>query len=351
MESGVTEQQSPTGDAAALKALIAPAVARIEQTMQADVAELVGDTAILLADILRYGLFNGGKRIRPLLVVLCHRLCGGARQERNVDEPDGIYRLAIAFEYLHCATLLHDDVIDQASTRRGRPAVNVTFGETAAILAGDFLHARSMLLVGRGGGMPALEIFCGATSAMVDGEFRQLHNAGRYNPVEEDYFAVIMGKTARLIGAACEIGALVAGAGVEIQQALRSYGLHLGCAFQIVDDLLDYQGDAAITGKAVGNDFAEGKMTLPLIIALNRASEVDRQRLLSMLASAEERKSGFAEARSLIERYDGFGRAREKADAMIAEASAQLRLVDQGQDQPERAVLEALAAYVLYRRK
>jgi octaprenyl-diphosphate synthase len=351
MDVAAAGKMNAMADGTALKALIAPDVAAIEKAMEADVAAMAGESAILLTDILRYGLFNGGKRIRPLLAVLSYRLGGGVKRDGGGDDSGDIYRLAIAFEYLHCATLFHDDVIDQASTRRGRPAVNVTFGETAAILAGDFLHARSMLLVGRGGGLRALEIFCEATTAMVDGEFRQLYNAGRYNPAEEDYFAVIMGKTARLIGAACEIGALAAGAGAEVQMALRDYGLHLGCAFQIVDDLLDYQGDAAVTGKAVGNDFAEGKMTLPLIIAINRANQFDQQRLLSMLASAEERKNGFAEARALIERYDGFSLARKKAEAMIAEALAQLGQVAAGQALSERAVLEALAAYVLQRRK
>ncbi len=340
---GATGKFSGTADGPGLMSAIGPDLARIEQAMQNDLATLTTDTAALLADVLRYGLFNGGKRIRPLLTVLCCRLCGG----RDVDAVS----LSIAFEYLHCATLFHDDVIDQAVTRRGRPAVNVAFGETAAILAGDFLHARSMLLVGRGGGIQALEIFCGATSAMVDGEFLQLHNASNYNLAEEDYFAVIMGKTARLIGATCEIGALVGGADLAARQALRNYGLHLGCAFQIIDDLLDYLGDEASTGKSVGNDFREGKMTLPLILAMARAEEKDRKRLLVMLASVDERSRGFAEASALIGRYDGFTLARQKAEANIAEALAQLRIFDQEAVQEERAVLQALTSYVLNRKK
>ncbi|MCX5869615.1 MAG: polyprenyl synthetase family protein [Deltaproteobacteria bacterium] len=344
---GATGQFAGAADGAGLKAAIAPDLARIEQAMQTDLATLTGDMAALLNEVLHYGLFNGGKRIRPLLTVLCYRLCGGSEVKSTVD----IYRLAMAFEYLHCATLFHDDVIDQALTRRGRPAVNVAYGETAAILAGDFLHARSMLLVGRGGGIQALEIFCGATTAMVDGEFLQLHNASRYNLAEEDYSAVIMGKTARLIGATCEIGALVAGADTAAQQTLRDYGLQLGCAFQIIDDLLDYLGDEARTGKSVGNDFREGKMTLPLIIAMTRAEEKDRERLLAMLASGDERKDGFVEACTLIARYDGFAVARHKAEAMIDEALAQLYGFDQAAVQQERAVLEALASYVLNRNK
>ncbi|MDD3815310.1 MAG: polyprenyl synthetase family protein [Desulfocapsaceae bacterium] len=339
----VTEQFAGGTEGAGLMAAIAPDLARIEQAMQSDLATLTADTDALLAEVLRYGLFNGGKRIRPLLTVLCCRLCGG----REVD----VVPLSIAFEYLHCATLFHDDVIDQALTRRGRPAINVAFGETAAILAGDFLHARSMLLVGRGGGVQALEIFCGATTAMVDGEFLQLHNASNYNLAEADYFAVIMGKTARLIGATCEIGALVAGAGIEEQQALNNYGLHLGCAFQIIDDLLDYLGDEAKTGKSVGNDFREGKMTLPLIIAIGRAEEKDRERLLAMLTSVEERTSAFTEATALIARYDGFVLARQKAETIIADALARLRIFDQPAVQAEKAVLEGLAYYVLNRNK
>ncbi|MCG2745823.1 MAG: polyprenyl synthetase family protein [Desulfobacteraceae bacterium] len=340
---GATEQFAGATDGSGLMAAIGPDLARIEQAMQADLATLTSDTDVLLAEVLRYGLFNGGKRIRPLLTVLCSRLCGG----KNVD----VVPLSIAFEYLHCATLFHDDVIDQALTRRGRPAINVAFGETAAILAGDFLHARSMLLVGRGGGVQALEIFCGATTAMVDGEFLQLHNASNYNLAEADYFAVIMGKTARLIGATCEIGALVAGAAIEEQQALNNYGLHLGCAFQIIDDLLDYLGDEAKTGKSVGNDFREGKMTLPLIIAIGRAEEKDRERLLAMLTSVEARTSGFTEASALIARYDGFALARQKAETIIADALVQLRIFDQDAVQRELAVLEGLAYYVLNRKK
>lgn len=343
---GETGKLAGTVDMKGWKAVIAPDLARIEQVMEEDLAEIAGDTAALLGEVLRYGLFNGGKRIRPLLAVLCCRLCGGP-VSGNVD----IHRLAIAFEYLHCATLFHDDVIDRAMTRRGRPAVNVAFGQTAAILAGDFLHARSMLLVGRGGGVPALDVFCGATTAMVDGEFLQLHNARNYNLAEEGYFAVIMGKTARLIGAACEIGALAAGADATACQALRNYGLHLGCAFQIIDDLLDYLGDAAQTGKAVGNDFAEGKMTLPLIIAMARAQDKDRERLLFMLASDQERRTGFAEAGELIARYDGLALARHKAEEMIATALTELHSVDQDAHQSERLVLEALAQYVLNRNK
>jgi octaprenyl-diphosphate synthase len=338
------EQMAGKEEAVDLLAAITPDLVKIEQAMQADLTAIAPDIAPLLNEILHYGLFAGGKRIRPLLAVLCSRLCGGT--------DSGVVSLSIAFEYLHCATLFHDDVIDQAVTRRGKAAVNVAYGETAAILAGDFLHARSMLLVGRGGGIEALEVFCEATAAMVDGEFLQLRNASMLSQNHDEYFAVIMGKTARLIGAACEIGALVAGAGVEASQALRNYGLHLGCAFQIIDDLLDYQGDTVSTGKAVGNDFCEGKMTLPLILALNKAQEKDRQRLLSMLAGgSEERVSLFAEATALISRYEGFTRARRMAEEMADKARAQLQIFDQEAVRQTWSILESLISYVLNRKK
>lgn len=333
---------------AKLKATIAPFVFKIEQAMRKDLAGIAENIAELLDEVVRYGLFNGGKRIRPLLTILCYRFSGG---DMTADSPE-IYRLAIAFEYLHCATLFHDDVIDQATIRRGRPAVNVAYGQTVAILAGDFLHARSMLLVGREGGVQALEIFCEATAAMVDGEFLQLYNANKYNLNEDDYFAVIMGKTARLIGAACHIGALAAGADHAAQQVVQTYGLHLGCAFQIIDDLLDYLGDMSTTGKAVGNDFCEGKMTLPLIIAITRAEEQDKQRLLSFLMSSpEERKKRVVEATRLITHYDGFLLARQKAEAIIATALAELDSLASTKNQLELQILHALAAYVLSRNK
>lgn len=341
MEAGEREEQEQRG--AGLKSAIAPELAKIEEAMQADLATFTGETAELLGEVLQYGLFNGGKRLRPLLAVVCCRLCGG----KNSD----IYGLSIAFEYLHCATLFHDDVIDQAVLRRGRPAVNTLYGETVAILAGDFLHARSMLLVGRMGGIQALEVFCEATAAMVDGEFLQLNNANNYNQNEDDYFAVIMGKTARLIGATCEIGALVAGAESTVCKALRTFGLHLGCAFQIIDDLLDYQGEASSTGKMVGNDFREGKMTLPLILAMAQAGEQDRQRILALLSSTEGRNSGFAEVCALIAHYDGFAAARRKAEAIITEAVSLLQPFNQAGVEHERMILEALAAYVLTRNK
>ncbi len=318
-------------------------IEEIDATMSRDMDILSNTLDRHLLEILRYGLFGGGKRFRPLLVVLSARLCG--------DRVDHIYPLASAFEYLHMATLFHDDVIDQAATRRGKPSVCKMYGTAAAILAGDFLHARSMEMVGKLGGERSLEIFCRATSAMVDGEFVQLRNANTFTQSEQDYFAAIEGKTALLISAATEIGAIYGGADAKQQPALKEYGRNLGYGFQIVDDLLDYQGDEKATGKTLGNDLIEGKMTLPLILALQRA-EADLQKSIhDVLADPEQRRQSFAEVYRFIEQYDGFVLARQKAEQCIKKALRHLQLFSPDRNNKDRQILEGLASYALQRKK
>lgn len=316
---------------------------KIDAVMQADLARVRPDIDPLLFEVLEYGLFNGGKRIRPLLAVLSARL-SGCRDER-------VYELAIGFEYLHAATLFHDDVIDNAVTRRGRPAVNNQFGLVAAILAGDFLHARSMKIVGNLAGGEGLNIFCNATAGMVDGEFMQLRNASSINLSESDYYEAIMGKTGLLIAAACEIGALFAAAGRLRQNALRSYGVGLGCAFQMVDDLLDYTGDQKKTGKRVGNDLAEGKMTLPLINAMARAEDTDRSILENILKDQALREKEFRKVTEIIQKYDGFTATREQAENAVKEAVSNLALFTGPEAKADKDILIGLAGYVLGREK
>jgi octaprenyl-diphosphate synthase len=216
----------------------------LETAMREDLAEALQGCDSLLGEVLEYALFGGGKRIRPVLTVLSARICG-----RNDQE---LYRLAVAFEYLHVATLVHDDVIDNARERRGRDAVGHKFGMSAAILVGDWLHARSMHLVGRHAGSEGLEAFCRSTAGMVDGEFLQLRYVADPGVTEEQYFSVIHRKTALLIGSTCEIGSMFGGADQEQREALATYGHKLGTAFQVIDDLLDYQGNSASTGKKTG---------------------------------------------------------------------------------------------------
>lgn len=316
---------------------------KVDAAMRRDLAELRPTVDPLLIETLEYGLFNGGKRVRPLLVVMAARLCGCL--------DDKVYELAKAFEYLHAATLFHDDVLDNAELRRGKPSVYRHFGLIPAILAGDFLHARSMEIVGNLAGDKGLSTFCQATAGMVDGEFMQLRNAVQLNMAESDYYDAIMGKTGLLIAASCEIGAIYGGGDREQQSRLREYGVGIGCAFQMIDDLLDYTGDAATTGKAIGNDLAEGKMTLPLIVALKNADTVDLQYLKDVLADEAKRVSEFEKVKQLLEKYNGFTETREKAEEHVTKAFSGLNCFDGERADSFISTLKGLGQYILDRKK
>jgi octaprenyl-diphosphate synthase len=321
-------------------------IATVDLTMREDLQALVNKKQIAtdLLEVLEHALLNGGKRIRPLLCILTARLCSTPGKE--------IYPLAIAFEYLHVATLLHDDVIDHADTRRGRPAANKLFGLTAAILAGDFLHARSMFLVGTLGGRRCLDLICRSTEAMVAGEFLQLSNVHNLNQSENDYFSVINGKTALFIGSICETGGIFAGADNSKIQALKQYGANLGMAFQIQDDLLDYLGDSAKTGKEVGNDFYEGKMTLPLIHALATANKQEGNFLLDLLKGQKsDRIVKFEDAREIIRKNSGFGYAEKLAKKLVDTGIESLAIFFSEQNRETLDLLTGLAMYAISREK
>lgn len=310
--------------------------------MRDDITAAVKDRDPLLSEVLAYALFGGGKRIRPLLVVLAAELCGKTDNQAH--------RLAIAFEYLHVATLIHDDVIDNAHMRRGRLSVNKKYGMAAAILSGDWLHARSMKLIGRLAGTAGLDLFCTATGAMVDGEFQQLRYRADHEQGEENYFEIIGKKTALLIAAACEIGALFGGADREQQRALGLYGMNLGLGFQIIDDLLDYLGNRQSTGKKIGNDFIEGKITLPLLLALKTATKEDRHKLVNLI-SGNRTEDRLPALHALIEKYHGFDRARERAAELVGQAVDGLQLFSAEKNRLNCAILTGLARYVLERDK
>lgn len=293
----------------------------------------------LLAEIIRHAIFQGGKRIRPLLCLQAAALTGPA--------PADTARLAISFEYLHAASLLHDDIIDHAELRRGKPTANILWGQGPVILAGDYLHARAMTLACDTGGRQIMTAIGRATAAMVEAEFLQIRVAEESLLSETGYFKILAGKTAALIAAACETGILhnkgTSGQGA----ALRQYGTNLGLAFQIIDDLLDYLGNPETTGKAVGNDFQEGKMTLPLLRALAQAPEPEREFLTRLLAAGpEERGSQQEAARAIIEKNHGFEDARHKAEDLIREACLCLDLFPESE---AKALLLGLASHVLAR--
>jgi octaprenyl-diphosphate synthase len=222
----------------------------------------------LVEEVATYIIYAGGKRLRPLLLLLAARACGHEGEE-HVDA-------AAVIEFIHTATLLHDDVVDGSSLRRGRETANEVFGNAASVLVGDFLYSRAFQMMVTLNRMPIMEIMGDATNAIAEGEVLQLMNAHDPNTSEARYIDVIRRKTARLFEAGAQISAVLSDASPEIEESLARYGRHIGTAFQLVDDALDYQADEASLGKHLGDDLAEGKPTLPLIYAMQHGSEEQR---------------------------------------------------------------------------
>ena len=317
---------------------------RVEAAMWADLANALKGCDPFLEEVLNFVLFNGGKRIRPMLTVLCARSCG-------VDN-DELYLLASAFEYLHVATLVHDDIIDLAEQRRGKATVNAQYGLAAAILAGDWLHARSMALIGRLAGSAGLDFFCQATASMVNGEFEQIRLIGELATQEEPYFRVIRQKTGNLIASTCAIGALYAQATPAQQQALIAYGNAIGTAFQVVDDLLDFLGNKDTTGKQGGKDFLEGKITLPLLRAYQQASIEEKAEFMTLLQGDRTAPETFARLHDLIRRLGGFDSASATAHQLVNQAINALdTFPNLGEHATNLAILKELAQFILRRNK
>lgn len=333
-----------TTDSTGLKTAVAEVAARVENAMRKDLAGRLAGSDPLLREVVEYSLFSGGKRIRPFLCVLSARCCGR-------DDAD-LYTLAAALEYLHTATLMHDDVVDHAPLRRGRETAVQRYSLEDAILAGDWLHARSLYLVGKFTGAEGLDVFCSATEGMVNGEFVQKRLCGDYRAGEEDYFAVITQKTGNLIASSCALGALYAGADRARVQALQRYGEGVGIAFQIVDDLLDYTGRQALTGKETGNDFQEGKLTLPLIRALAAASPAEQEEMKKLIKGDRTRPEARAAIQAFIESLGGFQSAAQSAQHCVTEALGKLALFSADPAaSPHVGLLQALAGYILVRKK
>ena len=218
----------------------------------------------LIRQVADYIIGSGGKRLRPALVILSAKSCGYAGRDHH--------QLAAVVEFIHTATLLHDDVVDDSHLRRGRATANSTFGNAAAVLVGDFLYSRAFQMMVDVQSMRVMEVLADATNAIAEGEVMQLLHVHNPEVNEQDYLRVVRAKTAKLFEAAGRLGAILAGAPPQQEQALADYGMHLGTAFQLVDDILDYSGDLAQTGKNLGDDLAEGKTTLPIIYAMRHGS-------------------------------------------------------------------------------
>lgn len=231
------------------------------------VSKLESDV-VLINQISHHIINSGGKRLRPLLVLLAAKACGYSGQ--------GHISAAAIIEFIHTATLLHDDVVDESEKRRGEPTANHLFGNAASVLVGDFLYSRSFQMMVELQNLEILKLLANATNRISEGEVLQLLNIQNAATTEQEYFSVIDRKTATLFAAGTDIAGVLAGVNMDTRSALAAYGTHLGFAFQLVDDLLDYQADATLLGKSLGDDLAEGKPTLPLIRALQQCDEKDK---------------------------------------------------------------------------
>ncbi|MET0345598.1 MAG: polyprenyl synthetase family protein [Casimicrobiaceae bacterium] len=266
---------------------------------------------VLIRQVAEYIIGGGGKRLRPALLLLTAGACG----YRGTDH----YKLAAVIEMIHTATLLHDDVVDESQLRRGHATANAEFGNAASVLVGDFLYSRAFQLMVSVDRMRVLAILADATNVIAEGEVLQLMNAGNAALDEAAYFDVIERKTAKLFEAAAQLGAVMGSADPAREDAFRRYGMRLGTAFQIMDDVLDYTGDAAIIGKNLGDDLGEGKMTLPLIRALEVGTPDDAAVIRHAVGGGG--LTDFAPVMAALERTGALTYARERAATAARDAA------------------------------
>jgi octaprenyl-diphosphate synthase len=238
----------------------------------------------------------GGKRLRPMLTVAAAHLFGSPHAHRIT--------FAASVEFMHNATLLHDDVVDESTMRRGKPAARMIWGNEASVLVGDFLLGQAFLMMVEAGRLDALNVMATAAAQIAEGEVYQLSKSRDLDTTAEEYREIIHAKTAVLFGTATEIGAMAGGADEPQRTALRTYGIELGRAFQLVDDMLDFGGAAGALGKNTGDDLREGKMTLPVILALRKANAAERGTIVATLGDADAGEDRFAAVRQILERYD-----------------------------------------------
>lgn len=293
--------------------LIAPELALVEEEFERQARSNIQVIAYI-GDYLRS---SGGKRVRPALTILSARSVG------SDSAPQNVIRMATVMEFLHTATLVHDDIIDNAETRRNRPSINSRFGNQTAVLMGDWLYMSAFETSLQERSLPVLDILTAVTRRMTEGELIQLTLIGRADLTEEQYLDVLYRKTAYLFSACCEIGALLGGASPSEREALREYGLKLGASFQLVDDLLDFTGTGEVLGKAAGVDLLEGKVTLPLIYLLEREPAL-RPKVLQVMREGNYDNVPRAALLDAARRTGALERARARADEFAEEARAAL---------------------------
>ena len=302
------------------------------------VVERTQSDVTLIPEVARYLIDSGGKRLRPMVTIASAHACG--------YRGDAEVKLAASVEFMHTATLFHDDVVDESDTRRGKRTARLVWGNQESVLVGDFLLGQAFKLMVEVGSLEALAVLSSAAATIAEGEVMQLTTAKNTETTEDEYLDVVRGKTAVLFSAAAEVGAVVAGADRGVRAAFRSYGANLGIAFQLIDDALDYGGQTPMLGKDVGDDFREGKVTLPVVLAYRRGTEADREFWRRTLVKGSIGDDDLARAVRLLDRTralrDTVERARHYA-AMAHDALAPLP------DEPARAALLQALAFCIAR--
>lgn len=313
------------------------AVDRLHALLKDDVAaadrlihERMGSSATLIPDLARYLVDSGGKRLRPLLTLAAASACGHTGTMH--------IRLAAAVEFIHTATLLHDDVVDASSLRRGKLSANMVWGNKPSILVGDFLLSRAFQLMVETGDMAVLHILANASAVIAEGEVLQLKSTNNLATTEDDYLIIVGAKTAALFAASAEAGATIAAAPTERVSALKAFGHNLGVAFQLVDDALDYSGRQAQMGKSVGDDFREAKVTLPVILAYKRADDDAKRFWQRTIQLGQQRDGDLQRAIDYIEHTGAIAEARDQARRYARQACRALNVL------PSSALKESLTA-------
>jgi octaprenyl-diphosphate synthase len=292
----------------------------------------VGSDVALIPEIAQHLINSGGKRLRPMLTLATASLCG--------YQGDGDSKLAASVEFMHTATLLHDDVVDGSEMRRGKLAARMLWGNEASVLVGDFLLGQAFKMMVEVGSLHALDVLSTAAAVIAEGEVMQLSAAKNTSTTEDEYLAVVRAKTAALFAAACEVGPIIAGFGKAEQAACRSYGANLGIAFQLVDDALDYGGASAKLGKKVGDDFREGKITLPVVLSFRRGTEAERSFWTRTLERTEIEEGDLEQAVAIMRRHRAIEDTIERARHYGAMARDALALFRDGD--MKAAMLEAV---------
>lgn len=319
---------------------------KIVNAVQADLAAI--ETALadnlkphfdLVGRVAGHILFAGGKRLRPLLMVLSARLCGYQKSDAT--------QFSVIFEYLHAATLLHDDVVDGGRLRRGEKAAHQEWDPPTAVLTGDFLLARALSLAAMSGSTEVIDTIAAITEQMSQGEIEQMARIGDVTLCEKDYLEVIRCKTAVLFQGACRVGALLNGSPVDHVQAVDRFGHHLGMAFQMADDLLDYTQESAVLGKQQGADLREGKLTLPVIYALEKSEPSDRQWIADLFLSRAFTPDDFERLVQLMQNSGAIEYTRQSAEGHVNKAKDALSTFSES---AEGNILHDIADYALLRK-